>query len=210
MSSQLKLGLTLLVVSLSSSIAFSASSVFISEFHYDNDAGDTGEFVEIYVSTLIDIADVRVDFYNGNDNAIYDSVIGSSMGPFTPGSLVTLPDGDFRVFSADVPGIQNGSPDGLSVGVSGTLVEFISYEGTLTASGGIADGVTSTDIGVAQSSSSTPISSSLTRTDAGWIVSDGENTQGLANPDLTCNPIPEPSVTFLGGLGLFLLLCRRR
>lgn len=209
MSSQLKLGLTLLVVSLSSSIAFSASSVFISEFHYDNDAGDTGEFVEIYVSTLIDIADVRVDFYNGNDNEIYDSVIGSSMGAFTPGSLVTLPDGDFRVFSADVPGIQNGSPDGLSVGVSGTLVEFISYEGTLTAVGGIADGVTSTDIGVAQSGS-TPIGSSLTRTDAGWIVSDGENTQGLANPDLTFNPIPEPSVTFLGGLGLFLLLCRRR
>ena len=209
MSSQLKLGLTLLVVSLSSSIAFSASSVFISEFHYDNDAGDTGEFVEIYVSTLIDISDVRVDFYNGNDNEIYDSVIGSSMGAFTPGSLVTLPDGDFRVFSADVPGIQNGSPDGLSVGVSGTLVEFISYEGTLTAVGGIADGVTSTDIGVAQSGS-TPIGSSLTRTDAGWIVSDGENTQGLANPDLTFNPIPEPSVTFLGGLGLFLLLCRRR
>ena len=209
MSSQLKLGLTLLVVSLSSSIAFSASSVFISEFHYDNDAGDTGEFVEIYVSTLIDIADVRVDFYNGNDNEIYDSVIGSSMGAFTPGSLVTLPDGDFRVFSADVPGIQNGSPDGLSVGVSGTLVEFISYEGTLTAVGGIADGVTSSDIGVAQSGS-TPIGSSLTRTDAGWIVSDGENTQGLANPDLTFNPIPEPSVTFLGGLGLFLLLCRRR
>ena len=96
------------------------------------------------------------------------------------------------------------------MGVSGTLVEFISYEGTLTASGGIADGVTSTDIGVAQSSSSTPISSSLTRTDAGWIVSDGENTQGLANPGLTFNPIPEPSVTFLGGLGLFALLCRRR
>ena len=48
-------------------------------------------------------------------------------------------------------GIQNGSPDGIAlVDASGAVMQFLSYEGTLTAVGGPADGLTSTDIGVSE------------------------------------------------------------
>ena len=50
---------------------------------------------------------------------------------------------------------MNGSPDGLSLDYQGTVVEFLSYEGTFTAVGGVADGSISTDIGVSQTNSST-------------------------------------------------------
>ncbi len=50
-------------------------------------------------------------------------------------------------------GIQNGAPDGLAlVEGSGDLVQFLSYEGIFTAADGPAAGVTSQDIGVAETS----------------------------------------------------------
>ena len=45
------------------------------------------------------------------------------------------------------PGLQNGSPDGFAlVDGFGRVVQFLSYEGTITAMGGAAAGMTSTDI----------------------------------------------------------------
>ena len=56
-------------------------------------------------------------------------------------------------------GIQNGAPDGLALiqdcGGTQTVIEFISYEGVITATAGPASGMTSTDIGVAESGSTT-------------------------------------------------------
>ena len=47
--------------------------------------------------------------------------------------------------------IQNGSPDGLAlVDAGGTLREFLSYEGVMTALDGPAIGRTSSDINVAE------------------------------------------------------------
>ena len=58
-------------------------------------------------------------------------------------------------------GLQNGSPDGVAlVDDTGTVVQFLSYEGVITANGGPASGTTSTDMGVSESSS-TPNGSSL-------------------------------------------------
>ena len=52
-----------------------------------------------------------------------------------------------------IAGIQNGAPDGLALDYDGTLIQFLSYEGSFTASGGAADGESSTDIGVTETSS---------------------------------------------------------
>ena len=52
------------------------------------------------------------------------------------------------------PGIQNGAPDGVAlVDADGDVVQFLSYEGSFTATSGPANGLTSTDIGVSQSGS---------------------------------------------------------
>jgi hypothetical protein len=50
-----------------------------------------------------------------------------------------------------ISGIQNGAPDGVALVQGGTsVIEFLSYEGTFTASNGLAQGYESVDPGVAQ------------------------------------------------------------
>ena len=52
--------------------------------------------------------------------------------------------------------MQNGSPDGVAlVDASGTAVQFLSYEGSFTATDGPASGMTSVDIGVEESNNTT-------------------------------------------------------
>ncbi len=51
--------------------------------------------------------------------------------------------------SYPVNGIQNGAPDGVALVFQGTtVIQFLSYEGTFTATSGPANGLTSTDIAV--------------------------------------------------------------
>ena len=80
-------------------------------------------------------------------------------------------------------GIQNGAPDGLAlVNASGTLVEFLSYEGAFAATNGPANGITSTNIGVYQEGSE-PIGLSLSRNAAGAWSSPSNNTFGACNDE---------------------------
>src|SRR5699024_147318 len=73
-------------------------------------------------------------------------------------------------------------PDGIVlVDGDGTVVEFLSYDGTFTGVGGPADGVQSTDIGITQPSN-TPIGQSLQLIGGQW-VGPLENTFGERNPD---------------------------
>ena len=64
------------------------------------------------------------------------------------------------VLSYATDGIQNGSPDGIAlVRPDGTVAEFLSYEGGMTAVGGPANGMAAVDIGVFESSA--PVGQSL-------------------------------------------------
>ena len=62
--------------------------------------------------------------------------------------------GGFGAVSEAISGIQNGSPDGIALVNGSTVLEFISYEGTFTATNGPATGMTSTDVGVSEPTSS--------------------------------------------------------
>jgi endonuclease G len=79
-----------------------------------------------------------------------------------------------------------------------TVVEFLSYEGTLTAVGGPADGRTATDIGVAETTS-TPVGQSLQRAaDGTWFgpaaASFGACNGGGGEPP----PPPGSTISFSG------------
>jgi endonuclease/exonuclease/phosphatase family metal-dependent hydrolase len=122
-----------------------SSDVFVNEFHYDNNGADSGEFVEIavapgYSGALSDISLVR---YNGSSGAANSPDVLTS---FTAGA--TTPSGH-RLFYKVIDGIQN-DVEGFAVVVASTVLHFISYEGSFTATNGPAIGMTSTDIGVAQ------------------------------------------------------------
>ena len=58
------------------------------------------------------------------------------------------------VLGFGISGIQNGGPDGIAlVDDLGSVVQFLSYEGSFTTMSGVAAGMTSSDIGVAETSS---------------------------------------------------------
>lgn len=155
-------------------------SVFINEFHYDNDGGDVGEFFEIAAPLGSNLAAWSVVLYNGNNGAPYNTV-ALSTGTQTQ-DAVTM----FVTVNLPANGLQNGSPDGLALVDSlGAVAQFISYEGTMTATDGPAIGMTSEDIGVSESSS--PIGESLQLAGTGAVYSDfvwqspQSNTAGLVN-----------------------------
>jgi hypothetical protein len=135
---------------------------WINEFHYDNDGADVNEFVEVVVdSDLADLENLEVVLYNGSNGEVYDS---ASVDGFDQGS--ELPQFGFTIYWLNFTGtggsIQNGGPDGLALCYRGEVVSsggaplFLSYEGTFDAVDGCAQGRTSTDIGVAEESSTPP------------------------------------------------------
>ncbi len=165
------------------------SDVFVSEIHYDNAGTDTGEAIEVQAPAGTDLTGWSVVLYNGSNGEVYGTAELVGAAP------------DSGVVVVERAGIQNGSPDGLAlVDSSGSVVEFLSYEGTMTAVGGAADGMTSTDIGV-QQPGDTPIGESLQRIDGTWtgpLPSSFGRLNGTADPEPATVVINEFSASTTG------------
>lgn len=129
-----------------------AQEMWINEFHYDNDSSDQGEFVEVVVEQTFtgSLADIEIFFYNGSatSNNLYNTNHIKTLDTFDPGQS----EGGFTIYSKLTPSMQNGAPDGIALVNNGVVVQFLSYEGTMTAVGGPAIGLTSMDVGVSESS----------------------------------------------------------
>lgn len=130
------------------------ANVFINEINYDPAGTDSGEFIEVAGVAGADLTGWTVVLYNGNGGAPY----------LTLNLTDTLADSangfGFRSVATPANGFQNGSPDGIAlVDPFGRVIQFLSYEGTMTAVGGPANGLTSTDIGVFQDQA--PLGTSL-------------------------------------------------
>lgn len=127
---------------------FGQTAVFINEIHYDNVGTDAGEFIEIAGPAGTNLSAYSIVLYNGANGASYDTdsltgIIPDQQNGFGTASL-----------SYAVNGIQNGSPDGVAlIGPGQVVIQFLSYEGTFTAVGGPASGLTSTDIAVSENGS---------------------------------------------------------
>lgn len=179
-------------------IAFSSTSLLLLlQLHYDNVGGDTGEFFEIAGPDGASLDGYTMLLYNGNPNVLtqYGSVTLS--GTFGD-------DGDgYGFIEFPYTGIQNGSPDGLClVDASNTVVQFLSYEGSFTASGGLCDGVSSTEIG--SQAPNTPVGESLQLRGVGtcyedftWGSSPEPETPNAVNIEQSFGPLVR---TFLNPL----------
>lgn len=138
--------------------------IFINEFHYDNSGSDIGEFVELVGPAGFSLVGWSIVLYNGSNGTPYNTI--SLTGAFDDEGT------GFGALSFSIGGIQNGAPDGIAlVDASGSVVQFISYEGSFTATSGPAAGMTSTDIGVSESSG-TPAGQSLQLQGSGTQVAD--------------------------------------
>lgn len=129
------------------------------------------------------------------------------------------------VIGFDISDIQNGGPDGIAlVNDLGSVIQFLSYEGSFTATSGVAAGITSTDIGVAETSSTLAgyslqlMGIGREYADFSWAPLPVEQTfgeinyrQSYAEAESGVNvrsaiSVPEPSSLFLFLLGLIISL----
>lgn len=171
---------------------WSQPNAWINEFHYDNEGADQDEFIEIVIENAggLTLSDFAVDLYNGNGGGSYKTV---TMDNFTAGNTV----GDFTIYIYVFSTIQNGSPDGISLTYQNTLIsgQFLSYEGSITATDGPANEKTSTDILVSETSS-TAVGHSLQLTGTGTQYNDftwaspAANTIGATNNNQTLGAAP--------------------
>jgi len=145
-----------------SNSALALTPVFINEIHYDNDGVDTGEAIEIFGPADTDINGWRIIRYNGNNQNVYTTPSAEPLGSDTlSGTIPDMGNGyGVIVVNYKSNGLQNDT-DGIAlVDNTNTVVQFLSYEGSFTASDGDADGKTSSDIGVSENRN-TPIGYSL-------------------------------------------------
>ncbi|MFH1853565.1 MAG: T9SS type A sorting domain-containing protein, partial [Candidatus Neomarinimicrobiota bacterium] len=142
-------------------------NAWINEIHYDNVDADENEGVEVVIENIgnYTLSNFSVQFYNGSGGVIYAA---DTLGTFTEGTTSN----NFTIFYKMVPGLQNGPPDGLALCYGAHVItsQFLSYEGTITATEGPALGLTSTDIGVSEGSGTT--TQSLQLTGSGTAYSD--------------------------------------
>ena len=178
----------------------SAQNVWLNELHYDNESTDEGEFVEIVLegASSYSLSDFTINLYNGNNGSSYDS---KTLDQFTEGAIID----NFTIYHYTYPsnGIQNGGaePDGIAIDYQGTLIpgQFLSYEGSFEAIDGPANGVTSTDIGVVEGST-TLIGESLQLLGTGAVYSEfiwqepATETPGELNNSQTFGGTPEPTI----------------
>jgi predicted extracellular nuclease len=155
------------LLSLTTVTLFADTAVFINEIHYDNAGADAGEFVEITGPAGTDLAGWQLELYNGSS-----SVLSPYATLDLSGVLADDTGSGYGFVTVERNGIQNGAPDGMAlIDSTGAVVQFLSYEGSFTPNAGAAAGMTSSDIGVAESSS-TNVGESMQLQSSGTLDSD--------------------------------------
>ncbi len=159
-----------------STFLFSQTPIFINEIHYDNDGTDIGEGIEIAGPAGTNLTGWSLVLYR-DVGTVYDTENLS-------GTIPDLCNGG--VLSFPISGIQNGPADGVALVNGVTLIQLLSYEGTLTATEGPANGVTSTDIGVSETSTTT-VGHSLQLQGSGVFYEDFTWAGPIPNTFADCN-----------------------
>ncbi len=157
MASQMTVSRLILAGAIALAASGAQAAVFINEIHYDNLDVDAGEAIEVVATAGENLSDYDIVLYNGSNNQTYDTdavpagVAGGCGGSATLG-----------VINYPLNGLQNGDPDGVALVLraTSTVVQFLSYDGTMTAANGPAAGMLSVNIGVAETNS-TPVGTSL-------------------------------------------------
>ncbi|MBU1694065.1 MAG: hypothetical protein KKC51_08895, partial [Verrucomicrobia bacterium] len=132
-----------ITITVSPAAGGTTGTVWINEIHYDNAGTDTNEGVEVAGAAGTDLSSYSLIGYNGGDTLMYVS----------NGLSGTIDDEACGYGAAwfSVVGLQNGAPDGIALVKNGTVVQFLSYEGTFVAGNGPANGLSSTEIGASES-----------------------------------------------------------
>lgn len=113
--------------------------VWINEFLYNPPGTDSNEYIEVAGPAGVDLDGYQLIWYNGSDGGVLGSNVLTGI----------LDDEGCGLGALSFEAILQNGPDGIALVSNGTTVlEFISYGGSFTATEGPAVGLTSTDVGV--------------------------------------------------------------
>lgn len=167
------------VLNFSTALPLVTPSVFISEIHYDNVSTDANERIAITGAAGTDLTGWSLVLYNGGTNLAYATTTLS-------GTVIDDEGNGFGevTFGYAANGLQNGSPDGIAlVDNTAQVVQFLSYEGVMTAVGGVANGMTSVDIGASEAGTGS-VDGSIQLIGQTWVTDPASNTFGSLNAGL--------------------------
>jgi len=174
-----------------------AQPVFINEYHYDNVGTDAGEGIEVAGPAGTPLNCFQILLYNGANGQVYNTLTLS-------GTIPDLCNGFGSVFfTASLQNAQTsgvGSGDGFALVFDSTaclgfggdsVIQFLSYEGTFTATNGAAAGMTSTALTVDEATP-VPVGSSIQLTGNGTDFTDftwttDTSSYNAINPNQTFN-----------------------
>lgn len=163
------------------------SDIWINEFHYANNGTDVNQFIEIAGPAGLDISGYYLVRYRADTGQPYGAILTFS-------GTIDDEENGFGAISVDASNLRNDTSGFALVGPDGKVIQFLSYEGTITATGGPANGLTSIDVGVIETTSTTATQSiHLTGTgnsfiDFTWSTSAvGQSTAGTKNVGQTFN-----------------------
>lgn len=184
--------------------AASQATLFINEFHYDNSGMDVNEGIELAGTAGSDLFGYSLLLYNGSNGSVYSEILLDGVIPDQSNNYGAI-------FFATT--LQNG-PDGIAlVDNNGGVLQFISYEGSFTATDGDAAGMTSIDIGLFEPANSKP-NTSLQLAGSGigefdWIIDAASSGQINAQQAFGAQvPIPATLPLLVTSLAVFRLFRR--
>jgi len=178
---------------------------WINEIHYDNVGADTQEGFEIAGPAGTSLAGWQVVAYNGSG--------GGQLTSLALGGVLPDDGSGFGFLWFDWVPLQNGPADGLAlVDPDGGVIEFLSWEGGLTASDGPALGLASSAMGSSEGSG-TAVGDSLQRVGTGAAAADFSwaapqpHTRGAVNSgQVLVLAVGVPSLSRLALAGVAALL----
>lgn len=192
------------------------AEIWINEFHYNNIGADQNEFVEIVIvegtnATGPDLGSIRIDLYDQATGASYDGIF------LDDPSIILTSDANADYYVWHPTEIQDGAGDAIALSLGIFTTQFFSYGGGVTvATSGIAEGITSTDVGFGESES-TPLNSSIGLAGNGEEFDDffwnapTPQTDGGLNFGQSFGAVPEPSsAIIIAVLGAAVALRRKR
>jgi predicted extracellular nuclease len=110
----------------------------INEIDYDQSGSDAAEFIEIYNAgpTAADLGGVSIELVNGSNDSVYNTIalptVSLAAGDWfvVCANMANTPNCDLDV-SPDTNLIQNGAPDAAALVFGGTVIDTVSYEGSV-------------------------------------------------------------------------------
>lgn len=190
------------------------AAVMINEVDYDQPSFDTAEFIELAGNAGTNLSGWSLELVNGATDTVYSTIAlpnftipndtGDGWGFFVLGRpSVANNDMDLGADGS----VQNGAPDGIRLlSPSSTVVQYMTYEGTMTGSTDDVPAGTSDD-GVAVDGGLSKIGTGMAPGDFTWAAQ--TITPGAINTGQTLVPEPASAGAVLT-VGLGALLRRRR